>query len=178
MSHFIVLGLPRSMTAWVSCFLTCGDVFCQHELSGKVARDDRVHDFIERLNQPFPVSGVADPGLLGWDEYQEVLDAISDLKIIYIHRQLEDVVKSFARVTNLPIKVAQPYLEEMLDAAIALPSEVFTFDELQTPEGATRLWEAVAPHVPLPPAHLEKMMTLKVVQNPKMWESLMPLVTT
>ena len=52
--HFIILGLPRSMTAWVSCFLTCGDVFCQHELEGRMYFDEFTGSIRE---QPFPVSG-------------------------------------------------------------------------------------------------------------------------
>src|SRR5687767_13388120 len=92
--RFIILGMPRSMTAWLSCFLTCGPVFCQHELSGKLDSAQEIADSLRQ--QPFPFSGLADPGaLMIWRELTELLpDAI----FIYVRRNPSDSKRSLATV--------------------------------------------------------------------------------
>jgi len=38
--QFLIFGMPRSMTAWLSCFLTCGPVFCHH-IAGQFSFGER-----------------------------------------------------------------------------------------------------------------------------------------
>lgn len=165
--HFIILGLPRSMTAWVSCFLTCGDVFCQHEL----AEHEPMELALEKIPQPFAISGVCDSGLLFYHEW--VREKYPNAKYLWIERPQEDAEDSFMAATGtsraqLGMTFQGWRIEKELFLEFTKP-EVFTFDELQTEEGAKRLWDYVAPSVPLPPAHLAKMMTLKVVVHPKVY---------
>lgn len=166
--HFIILGLPRSMTAWVSCFLTCGEVFCQHELAEKMP----IEDIIDEIRSPiFPVSGICDSGLLSYHEW--LREAFPKAKYVWIDRPQYDAEQSFLAATGLSRAqmglIFQGWrIEKTLFLQFAKPA-VFTFDELQTEDGARRLWNYCAPHHPLPPAHLRKMMSLKVTVHPKVY---------
>lgn len=170
--HFIILGLPRSMTAWVSCFLTCGDVFCQHEIYPKVSHDDAAHEAAELIrSQPFPVSGVCDPGLLPY--WEGLAEEFPEATFIFIHRPVGAVAES---LNNIGIKAKQAW--EMARRMYEIGRKFtrspdclyeFDFDKIQTEEGARQLWDCVAPTVPLPPAHLAKMLTLKVVVHPEVY---------
>lgn len=166
--HFIILGLPRSMTAWVSCFLTCGDVFCQHELTGRVPLEE-ISGVVQ--GQPFPVSGVCDSGL---SQYSRpfVEKYFPNARVAIVSRMFDDCLKSLEDIgfsNHSAMSMLVPALNGISWFAEE-QAERFSTDELQTEEGARRLWEYVAPSVPLPPAHLEKMLTLKVVQHPKVYK--------
>jgi hypothetical protein len=177
--HFIILGLPRSMTAWVSCFMTCGDAFCQHELSGQF----QGQDLIARISQPFPVSGICDSVLISVLSDANLLKSnLPFAKYVWIERPISDCVESFCKATGVEKEKAEEIIYEIqcvtgffLDT---VDCETFTFDELQTEEGARRLWEYCAPSVPLPPAHLKKMMSLKVVQHPKVYQEAAKLLNS
>lgn len=165
--HFIILGLPRSMTAWVSCFLTCGEVFCQHELAEKMP----IEDIIDEIRSPiFPVSGICDSGLLMYHEWLK--KEFPKAKFVWIDRPQEDAEFSFMLATGtsraqMGITFESWKIER--ENFLSTNPEVFTFDELQTEDGARRLWNYCAPHHPLPPAHLRKMMSLKVTVHPKVY---------
>lgn len=162
--HFLIFGLPRSMTAWVSCFLTCGDVFCQHEVSP--LDPEKIPDFIR---QPFPVSGICDSSAA--KEWRRIYHHFPKARYAVILRRPEECVGSLLSATGISPEVAWNIIEgieEHLGYVMQIiKPEQFTTEELQTPEGATRLWNYIAPSVPLPPAHLEKMLSLKVVQKPE-----------
>lgn len=165
--HFIILGLPRSMTAWVSCFLTCGDVFCQHELSGRFPIED-ISGVVR--DQPFPISGICDSGLSQHGR-PFVEKYFPNARVAIISRMYDDCVDSLEGI-GLSHESADRLCGPALNGISWFAKEQaerFTFDELQTEEGARRLWEYVAPYVPLPPAHLAKMMTLKVTVHPKVY---------
>lgn len=166
--HFIILGLPRSMTAWVSCFLTCGEVFCQHELAEKMP----IEEVFENIPQPFAVSGICDSGLTA--HWKKVVKSFPNARYVFLWRRIDHVEKSLENALGISEKTARRIALNVdghsQDFVDAMPkAEHFNFDELQTPEGATRLWEYCAPSVPLPPAHLAKMMTLKVTVHPKVY---------
>lgn len=164
--HFIIFGLPRSMTAWVSCFLTCGDVFCQHDLSGH-----HPEDWMDRIQQPFPVSGIADTGAAL--KAKELLMRFPNAKTVWIYRSPEECAKSTARAYGIDLQWASLISGEAITkfdhGSINLNNHLkIDFVELQNPETLLRLWNHVAPGISIPPAHLEKMATLKVVQRPEL----------
>ena len=94
---FIILAMPRSMTAWTSCFLTIGNVFCQHEILRKDRRTDVAVQSI--LGQPYKYSGAACPGsLMVW---QELVQRMPDANYIYIRRSPAQSLKSLAKVAQV-----------------------------------------------------------------------------
>lgn len=165
--HFIILGLPRSMTAWVSCFLTCGDVFCQHELVDHYP----IEEALEKIPQPFAIYGACDSGMLFFQDH--LLERFPNANYIWIERPSEQCEESFIAAIGISREAMRLQFEcwqqEKSNFFVDADPKIFYFDELQTEEGARRLWEYVAPSVPLPPAHLAKMLSLKVVVHPKVY---------
>lgn len=166
MKTFLIFGLPRSMTAWMSCFLTCGEVFCQHELSGKL---DSARDMADSIRkQPFRFSGLADPGaLMIWRELTELLP---DARLIFIRRDPRESKASLARVGQ----VESFLLDERYDVLSQRASDfchyaepqIFEFEDLAKEYWLSTLWHEIAgASTELPESHLTKMMTLRVTQK-------------
>lgn len=162
---FLIFGMPRSMTAWLSCFLTCGPVFCQHELSGKLDSPQEIAESIKK--QPFPFSGLADPGaLMFWKELTELLP---DATLIYVRREPKHSREALARVGEIEASALLPRYSQLLSASSsfcesARPKILEYHDLLQEPY-LRLLWGWCAGSSPLPEEHLKKMMTLHVTQK-------------
>ena len=162
---FIILGMPRSMTAWLSCFLTCGPVFCQHELSGKLDSAKEIADSIRQ--QPFPFSGLADPGaLMIWRELTEILP---DATLIYVRRNTRDSQDSLARVGRVQSVLLSGRYDHLnvsaSDFLYRAEPKIIEFHDLQHEHWLRKLWEWCAGDTPLPESHLRKMMTIRATQK-------------
>lgn len=162
---FIIFGLPRSMTAWLSCFLTCGPCFCQHELSGKLDSAKEIAHSVR--NQPFPFSGIADPGaLMIWRELTELLP---DANLILIRRNPRESQSSLAKVGGVePFLLSERYdtlSQWASDFTHHAKPKILAFDDLREEHWLRKLWEWCAGDSELPEPHLRKMMTLHVTQK-------------
>jgi hypothetical protein len=162
---FLVFGMPRSMTAWISCFLTCGKVFCQHELSGKLDSPQEIADSIRQ--QPFPFSGLADPGaLMIWRELTELLP---DATLVYIRREPKQSRESLAAAGDVDSNLLLPRYAVLIQHATAFclhaEPKILEFHTLTEPDTLRQLWGWCAGDTPLPESHLTKMMTLRVTQK-------------
>lgn len=162
--NFIIFGMPRSMTAWLSAFLTCGPVFCQHELSGKLDSPQEIADSLRQ--QPFPFSGLADPGaLMIWQELTELLP---DATLIYVRREPKQSRESLAEVGSVEPAALLPRYAQLIHQASSFIAEaepkVLEFHDLQQEHWLRQLWSWCS-DANLPEAHLRKMMTLRVTQK-------------
>lgn len=163
--HFLIFGLPRSMTAWLSCFLTCGPVFCQHELSGKLDSAQEIADSIKQ--QPFPFSGLADPGaLMIWRELTEILP---DATLVFIRRNCKGSRDALARVANIEPSLLDIRYDQLnqraSDFLYRAEPKILEFHDLQHEQWLRILWGWVAGDSLLSEAHLRKMMTLHATQK-------------
>lgn len=165
---FLIFALPRSMTAWASCFLTCGQLFCQHEL---FAPGVKVEEVAARVRgEDVRYSGLADPGaILHW---RELVGAIPEATLVYIRRPVAESRSALAQRCQVEEELMRPGYER-LEAAVRdflqhAEPYVIDFSDLQTDFGARVLWQWVAPDVCLPERHLEKMLSLHIEQNPKL----------
>jgi len=163
--QFLIFGLPRSMTAWCSTFLTCGPVFCQHELSGKLDSPEEIADSVRR--QPFPFSGLADPGaLMIW---RELIRLLPNAQLIYIRREPRESRHALAAAGNVDSKLLFPRYGELIANASAFcqhaEPKILEFHDLTTEFSMRVLWGWCAGDAELPEAHLHKMMTLRVTQK-------------
>lgn len=83
MSNFLILGLPRSRTAWLANFMTSQDIFCSHEgLNGCVTLQQYKDKFT--LN-----SGDSNTGLALFD----FEDQFKDFKKVIIDNTIDASVK-------------------------------------------------------------------------------------
>lgn len=153
------------MTAWVSTFLTCGPVFCQHELSGKLDSPEEIADSIRQ--QPFPFSGLADPGaLMIWRELTQLLP---DAQLLFLRRSPSESKRSLAAVGNVePWQLDERYdrlAQTASDFLFHTKPQIVEFHDLQSEHYLRFLWSWCAGDTPLPEGHLRKMMTLRVTQK-------------
>lgn len=158
MNPFLVVALPRSGTAWLSCALNC-----HHELSGKC---ETMEDLIAKMRD----CGNSDPcGPLIADP---LANAIPDLKFVYLVRDYEECLVSFSRAAGLPISVCVPafrLMQSRMESAMAShPGMVIRYCELQSMDSMRLLWEYLHPGSEFPELHFEKMMTLRIQQDPRL----------
>lgn len=86
---FLVLGLPRSRTAWLSNFLTYGDrSLCYHDLSRKC---NTLDDFYGYTSKPFEYVGVSDTALHMYPWFDSIADKS---RILVIKRDVSDSINS------------------------------------------------------------------------------------
>ena len=156
MSPFLVVALPRSGTAWLSCALNC-----HHELSGKC-------ETMGELIRESGGAGNCDP--CGALIVEPLAAAIPDLKIVYLVRDYEECLFSFSRVSGLTVNQCKPAFSlmqsRMKSAMDSRPGMVIRYSELQNMGSMWRLWGYLHPGCEFPEPHFEKMMTLRIEQNP------------
>lgn len=159
---FLIFALPRSMTAWCSCFLTVGDCYCLHETP---MTTEQIVAFMR--TSPFGFTGIAAPNLiLNW---RELTAALSDAKILYLRRPAHQSQKALAAaggVTAESIEVGfQGLLAKVDDFIQHAEPQIIDWKELGTAEGMVKLWRAVTGGIQLPATHAHKMLSLHIQQK-------------
>lgn len=165
---FIILALPRSRTAWVSCFLTCGNLFCQHEVYGVGVTPNEIARSIKEQRARY--SGICCPGsLLVW---RELVSLFPDATYVYLRRPRDESQASLARVSGVSEEILRPGFDALERAAREFVEEaepyVVDSQNLSDEFWARMLWSWVAPDEPLPQAHLDRMMKLHIEQEPSL----------
>lgn len=137
---FIVYGLPRSRTFWLSKFLSYGEWHCGHE---ELPRCRSLEDVQSWLSQP--CTGTAETAAAAW--WRLVPDGV---KQVIVRRAPDQVIESLVRlgfdhdamarlVTRLDKKLDQ--IEARVPGVVSV-----TFDSLGTEDGARRVFEACLPY--------------------------------
>jgi hypothetical protein len=164
MNTFLIFGLPRSMTAWVSCLLTQGDVMCLHDLTGgqSIAK---VVDIIRA--QDTPHIGLADTGLLY--RWEWICEQMPEATLIWMERDAAECLASFREAYDEETSFSERMFQDLSEAKAAFIKSrnpiIVTTKSLQTEAGVKRLWNLVVSR-PIPEQHLYKMMSLRIVQDP------------
>lgn len=86
--RFIVLGLPRSRTYWVSRFLSYGETECDHDPARHFTSRA---DAIDYLNRPGLAAVDTSLGLI-WADIAPKLDR--SISVVVVHRAITDVAAS------------------------------------------------------------------------------------
>lgn len=94
MPPFIVLGLPRSRTAWLSRFLTYGDHVCGHE---EIRHLRSLNDVKMWFDQPN--TGTAETAAAPW--WRLLKTYAPDARVVVVRRPVEDVFDSLMRLPGL-----------------------------------------------------------------------------
>lgn len=95
-SEFLILGYPRSGTAWLSSVLTFGRMYCYHELLFRCSYD--MNEYSSMLKN-HDVCGNSDSGGLLF--YEKILENNPSTKIIVIERDKKEVIDSFIRFSKI-----------------------------------------------------------------------------
>lgn len=116
---FVVLGTPRSRTAWLAKLLSYRGRICEHEPSRHWRKPDDLFRALDRGS-----AAIAD-GTLTY-RWREILRHRSDARLLVVWRKPEEVVESFAQnglrhVGLLPmLRALDDEIEAIMDAKVAL----------------------------------------------------------
>lgn len=88
---FIILGLPRSRTAWLSRFLTYGDFVCGHEELRRARSLDDVRAWFSQ-----PCIGSAETMAAPW--WRMINEFAPSARIVVVRRPVAEVVESLMRL--------------------------------------------------------------------------------
>lgn len=144
---FIIYGLPRSRTAWLSMFLTYGDWTCHHE---KAMFMRRLADVTELFSTPN--TGSAETGACYGRCLLKFL--VPDIKEVVILRPVEDVMASLMKIDIGEFEWDLPRLRKVMERGrralekIAHDPKVLVIDyaALEQEETCKRLFEFCLPY--------------------------------
>lgn len=97
MLDFMIIGLPRSGTTWLSNWLTTDKLLCIHDPLYKM-HYTALDDYAAMYRYKYDKIGVSCTGLWRWSEWVNNHSA----KKIVVHRDIRDINNSLAKL-NLPI---------------------------------------------------------------------------
>jgi len=154
---FIILALPRSMTAWVSTFLTGFGSYCLHDTHGMTAEEIAI-----RLTHSYAQAfGVCDSGMTSIAE--EVITR-TGARVAYLRRDPQECCASLEVVCDVASasQTIRPLLKKIERLNTIYRPEEFSFDDLKNPNVLRRLWNFCTGGLPLPEFHIEKMLSLHI----------------
>jgi hypothetical protein len=141
--RFIVLGLPRSRTAWLAKFLTYGDYICGHEELRHARSLDDVKTWIG-----MGYVGSAETAAAPW--WRTLLRLAPDVRVVIVRRPVRDVVESLVRLGFDPAS-SEPVMRrleaKLRQAAKRIPGAlVVEFDALNDEAICAKVFEHCLPY--------------------------------
>lgn len=150
--EFIVLGLPRSRTAWLARFLSYKDAHCGHEELRHMRSLDDVKAWISQ-----PMTGSAETAAAPW--WRTLLRLAPEVRVVVVRRPIDEVVESLAAFgfDRPVIRPAMERLNAKLDQiAKRVPCLEVTFDDLNEEETCKTVFEHCLPY-PFDKAHWQRL---------------------
>lgn len=147
--RFIVLGLARCRTAWLSRFLTYGDHICTHELAMYMDTPSHYKDFFARGNVGSSETGVAQ----GWCLLKYIAP---DLRTVIVQRPIEECIDSLLKLDlggkfHYDVPMLRKHLvkaKRSLDRIAKHPDTlVVNFHDLEKEETCQRVFEHCLPYI-------------------------------
>ena len=163
MRSFLILGLPRSRTAWLSSLFTVGNVFCYHDLTSRSRTADEV---IARMQQnPTEVCGNSDSGNIFI--LDRVMEIMPETRLALICREPGEVVRSMAAAAREPrLRFRDPIARlhaRNSQYFVKYGGKAFMYEDLDREARIRELWEHLTGGVEFPVDHWEKLRTMRVV---------------
>jgi len=148
MSHFVVYGLPRSRTNWLSHFLSYGDHKCYHEAAMFMRGVDDLRSWLAMEN-----SGSAETAAA--PAWRLIHHYRPDIRAVVVRRPVEEVVASLLAIDLSGVgaydadklRKGMVYLDRCLDQIERLPGVLSVrFADLANEETCARVFEHCLPH--------------------------------
>lgn len=138
---FIILGLPRSRTAWLSRFLSYREWYCGHD---ELRHMRGLSDIQTWLTQPF--TGTVETNAAPW--WRLIEKFAPDAKIVTIRRPVEDVLESLGKIgiTSIDetIRKADRKLDQIEHRIAGVTS--IQFSDLAREDVCASLFESCLPY--------------------------------
>lgn len=131
MNNFLILGLPRSRTAWLANFLCYDGLTCTHEgLNGCNTIEEYRNKFVDNM-------GDANTGLAMFN-FQRYF---SDFKIIVIDRDIDSAVKFSIENFGLDLTLSMKAIQKKLEV---IPGLHIPYDEIN--DKLEGIWDYLSPN--------------------------------
>ena len=132
---FLILTLPRSRSAWLSHFLNYPPRIVGHDI---IVECKDIREFVVAFSTGM-YGTVETGGMLGWKLYKKLLPAV---KIITIHRPIEEVSQSFKKI-GLSIEIEDlEKANDLLNLCAEIPgAKSYCFADLDRMEVCRELFE-------------------------------------
>lgn len=146
--NFIVYGIDRSRTRWLSEFLTCYDHSCEHDLAPRLRQPQDIYDYFSQPNVGSCETGSS-------QAYHIIEHACPGIKTVVVKRDLEEVMNSILKLDLSGIATYDPvvlrkhlmYGQRMLDKISKRPDVLtLNFSDLGTEEGCKSVFEHCLPY--------------------------------
>lgn len=140
---FVIVGYPRSRTAWLAAFLSHGGVRCGHEL---LAEAPTIPAWLERCGRHAAgrVTGSAETAMLA--QMEELLARRPRLRVVLVLRRPEEVIASLVELGFPRSRVAISWLRRGEEIAEAHPGTLAVeYEALEREETCRRILAHVAP---------------------------------
>lgn len=142
--RFLITGLPRSRTAWMAAFTSCGPAFCYHEPSAMMGEIEDLEDVYARPGG-YQHVGASDHGLGFW--ITEILARFKPRTLV-IMRDQQDVEQSMHEL-GMPATNFCELLTERLLAVRQHPLVQYVpFEALDDMATMRKAWFHLLPGVP------------------------------
>lgn len=174
-ADFLVLGLPRSRTAWLANFLSNGAVACGHELLAECLTPDalvpRIHALGGEVNGSAETAGSLFIGRL--------LRESPALRVVVVHRCKLAVADSLTRLGIEPGPGVLNLLAVKLSAAARYAGALCVeFTDLDSIDRLRQIWEHCAPGEPFDVQRAQRLTDLNVQITARRWSELFARVRT
>lgn len=164
-SPFLVLGLPRSRTAWLANFLTFGEIRCQHEMMSEFS----VHGLFEELTGTnLRYEGNSDTSAAMF--LPDILRYMPDIPIVVVRREPKEVRFALQNVgMNLTEHQLRPMIEGLNEAEKLENTITFRFEELSKESTLRAIQEHCGPGEPFDRQRANMLQDFQVVITPGRW---------
>lgn len=167
--HFLILGYPRSRTAWLANLLTYGEVFCAHELLSECRQPS---DWFMQLPSEFAFSGSAETaGAFVADKLM-----VPGLRLAIIWRGIHEVAESLSRHSATDGLQVCWKMRPFLERASRLPNALsFDYNDLASYHCCSQLVEHLTPGETLSQRRFEMLSDFNVQITDYRWDELRKL---
>jgi len=164
-NQFIITGLPRSRTAWLSALFCDRDVVCFHELINKFASLELMKEYIDSLHYKYV--GISDSSIGIRKNFY--IDNFKYVPFLIIKRDKDEVVKSFSKVSGLTqkqnaetINLIESGINEIKQNCDFLEVE---YNDLNNEETLKLIFEYCAPEINFDRNKLSIFQNLSITQH-------------
>lgn len=168
---FLILGLPRSRTAWLSTLFAFGDVFCWHDLSGECNTTGQIATRLGATNAHRV--GLSDSGLVLW--LGEMLADWVPGRILFVRRDPLSAATSFASVTGFEQSLCEAVFGVLDDGLNHwqkhFKARQLDFEDIDSEHEMQGVWHHLVPDREFPTNHYRKLRTLNVQVKPSIIRS-------
>lgn len=145
---FFIASLPRTRTAWLANWLTCGDSTCHHEALRFCASGAEIKKYFEATGAPYV--GDSDSGLPFMID--EVMGEFPEARLVVIERPVEPVLLSLAKTFSAAKASFQEVVTKTNLALERMKKKyrplVIPYDALNDQKTCERIWAHCLPEIP------------------------------